>query len=174
MRILDASNGKLLGDVDLGGYVGASAAVRDGKAYMGTFENQVMAVDLDAKKIVWTYENPERKFPYLSSAAVTDDLVVIGGRDKTVHGIGRADGAARWTWKSRGRVDASPLVAGGRVVIGTTDGKIVTLNLKDGSEAWSFDTGSGIVGTPALADGRLLVGTTDGQLYCFAGKAKGA
>ena len=41
----------------------------DGRAYYGTYENEVLGVDLKAKKIVWRYKHPERNFPFYSSSA---------------------------------------------------------------------------------------------------------
>jgi len=122
----------------------------------------------------WAYENPERKFPYLSSAAVTDDLVILGGRDKLVHAIDRESGKVRWTFATRGRVDGSPVVSGDLVFVGSGGGEIVALELTSGKVAWSFDTGAEISGAPSLAPGRLLVGTSGGQLLCFGPKAHSA
>ena len=53
-----------------GAYTGASPAILDGRAYYGTYENEVLAVDLKARKIVWSYRHPERNFPFYSSAAL--------------------------------------------------------------------------------------------------------
>ena len=46
-------------------------------------------VDLTAHRVVWRYQHPQRKFPFYSSAAVTGDRVVVGGRDKFIHGLDR-------------------------------------------------------------------------------------
>ena len=78
-RVVDARDGSEIKTIELGAYVGASPALRDGHAYVGTFGNQVLAVDLDEGSVLWSYENPTRKFPFYSSAAVGDELVVVGG-----------------------------------------------------------------------------------------------
>ena len=51
-------------------YTAASAAIVDGVAYFGTFANDVVAVDIAARKVKWRFEDPDRKFPYYSSAAI--------------------------------------------------------------------------------------------------------
>ncbi len=119
LRVLAQSDGSVLHQIELGGYVGASPAVSNGTVYVGTFENQVHAVDLAGKKVLWTYENPDRKFPYLSSAALTDKLVIVGGRDKQVHALDRMTGEQKWSYSSRGKIDSSPVIAGRRVWVGS-------------------------------------------------------
>ena len=58
---------------------------------------QVLGVDLSAGEVLWRYEHPKRKFPYLSSAASDGKLVVVGGRDKMVHSLDTATGEVQWT-----------------------------------------------------------------------------
>lgn len=169
LRLVDVKSGATAGELEVGAYVAASPAVRDATAYFGTFGNKVVAVSLKDSKVLWDYDPPDQDFPFYSSAAVTGDLVVIGGRDKRVHALDRATGKARWTHALRGRVDASPVVAGDRVYVADTAGILAALDLKDGSVAWQYETGSGFTASPAIADGRLVIGTEDGVVYAFAG-----
>ena len=60
----------------------------------GTFDNQVLAVDLAKLNIAWRYEHPVRHFPFYSSAAVVDGRVVLGGRDKMVHCLDARSGGS--------------------------------------------------------------------------------
>ena len=85
---------------------------RTARAYFGTFENEVLAVDLAAKKVVWRYQPKERQFPFYSSAAIADGKVILGGRDKVVHAIDAASGKAVWTFPTKARVESSAAVAG--------------------------------------------------------------
>jgi outer membrane protein assembly factor BamB len=171
LRAIDISSGEQGAQIHIGAYIGASPSVRDGVAYMGTFENQVVAVDLAAGELVWAYENPERQFPYLSSAALGEDRLIVGGRDKSVHAIKLEDGSALWSYRTKAKVDSSPVISGERVYVGSMTGELFAFNVKSGEVEWRFDTGSGLMATPAIADGRLVIGTVDGQLYCL-GDAK--
>ena len=167
LRAIDVATGKETRQIQLNAYIGASPAVRDGVAYMGTFENQVVAVDLVAGKVLWAYENPERQFPYLSSVALGKDRLFIGGRDKSVHAIKLEDGSPVWSYRTKAKVDSSPVISGERVYVGSLTGELFAFNPDSGKIEWRFDTGSGLMATPAIADGRLVIGTVDGQLYCF-------
>ena len=78
-----------------------------------------------------------------------------------------ATGAAAWTFATRGRVDSSPVVTGGRVYVGSSDGHLYVLDLASGRKLWEFDAGAGITTSPAVAAGRLVIGSRDGRVYVF-------
>jgi outer membrane protein assembly factor BamB len=165
-RAIRVSDGKEMFNVSSGAYTGASPALRANSAFYGTFDNEVLGVNLAGRKVDWRYEHPQRKFPFYSSAAVTSDRVVIGGRDKMVHGL-TLQGKAVWTFMTRARVESSPAIAGGRVFVGSNDGRFYVLSLSDGSKLWEFDAGAPLSASPAIANGRIVIGSQDGRLYCF-------
>jgi outer membrane protein assembly factor BamB len=165
-RAIRVADGHEMFTVSSGAYTGASPALLGDSAYYGTFDNEVLMVGLAEKRIVWRYQHPQRKFPFYSSAAVTRDRVVVGGRDKLVHGLTGA-GKAAWTFTTNARVESSPAIAGGRVFVGSNDGRFYVLNLNTGGKLWEFNAGAPLSASPAIARGRIVIGSQDGRLYCF-------
>ena len=165
-RAVRIADGRELFSVSSDAYTGASPALRGSSVYYGTFDNEVLMVDLTARRVAWRYQHPQRKFPFYSSAAVTNDRIVVGGRDKFVHGL-TLDGKAAWTYGTRARVESSPAIAGGRVFVGSNDGRFYVLNLGTGALLWEFNTGAPLSASPAIARGRIVIGAQDGKLYCF-------
>ena len=165
-RAIRIADGKEVFSVSSGAYTGASPALRAGSAFYGTFDNEVLSVNLAERKIAWHYEHPQRKFPFYSSAAVTASRVVVGGRDKLVHGL-TLNGKAAWTFTTRARVESSPAIAGDRVFVGSNDGRFYVLNLTTGAKLWEFEAGAPLSASPAIANGRVVIGSQDGRLYCF-------
>jgi eukaryotic-like serine/threonine-protein kinase len=165
-RAIRISDGKEVFNVSSGAYTGASPALRGGFAFYGTFDNEVLGVNLAGRKVGWRYEHPERKFPFYSSAAVTSARIVVGGRDKLVHGL-TLQGKAAWTFATRARVESSPAIADGRVFVGSNDGRFYVLSLSNGAKLWEFDAGAPLSASPAIANGRIVIGSQDGRLYCF-------
>ena len=105
--------------ISSGAYTGASPAIVGGRAYYGTYENEVLAVDLKAQKIVWRYKHPDRNFPFYSSPAVAMATACSSAAATScVHAIDMKTGKPAWTFTTRARVDSSPVVAGNRVYIG--------------------------------------------------------
>jgi eukaryotic-like serine/threonine-protein kinase len=151
------------------GYSIASPAIVNGVAYWGTYGNEVIAVDIAAKKVIWRFTDPDRQFPFASSAALTNTLVILGGRDKNVRALERAGGKARWAFPTGARVEGSPALAGDKVVVGSGDGKVYMLDVASGKKVWEFNAGSGFTASPAVAGGRIVIGDLDGKVYAFGG-----
>ncbi len=166
-RAIDVTDGAEAYSIVIGAYTGASTLLVGDRAYFGTYEYEVLALDLTERNVAWRYSNPGREFPFLSSAAHVDGMVVLGGRDKFVHGIDAGTGEARWRFETRARVDSSPVVAGDRVFVGSSDGRLYALDTRTGEAGWEFNAGAALTASPAIAGGRLVIGATDGVIYAF-------
>ena len=175
MRVINITDGTQRQQVNLGAYVGASPAILIKKsgaenrsiAYCGTYGNEVLGVDLTAGEIVWRYQNPVRQLPFFASAAATDNIVLIGGRDKMMHALTPEKGEPIWTYTAKTRIESSAVIVGKRVFFGTTRGVFLALDIATGDSVWEFDTASSIVSSPSVAAGKIYIGTEDGILYCF-------
>lgn len=167
LRVVRIADGKQLAVISVGGNSGASAAILGSRVFAGTFSNEVVALDWKDGKTVWAFEDPDRQFPFYSSAAVNDRAVVIGGRDKLVRSFDPKSGEPTWSFRTKGRVDASPLIAGDRVLAASQDGNLYAIELTTGREVWRFEAGSPINSSPALAHGRVVFGTDEGLVYCL-------
>lgn len=166
-RAIRLADGTEAFQIESGAYTGASPVVDDDRAYFGTFNFEVLALDLKRRSVLWRYSQPDARFPYYSSAALNGGRVIVGGRDKLVHAIDASTGKPAWTFATRARVDSSPVVAGGRVYVGSSDGRLYVLDAASGRKLSEFDTGAGITASPAIAAGRVVIGAQDGRLYVF-------
>jgi outer membrane protein assembly factor BamB len=165
LRAIRIADGKEAYRIDSGAYTGASPPIDGTRAYFGTFNNEVLAFDLQRRRLLWRYADPERRFPFYSSAALSNGRIILGGRDKSVHAIDVKTGKAAWTFATRARVDSSPVIVGGRVYIGSSDGRLYVLDAASGKKLWEFDAGSALTASPAVAAGRLVIGSQDGRVY---------
>jgi outer membrane protein assembly factor BamB len=165
LHVVDLKSGGSTRRLDLGSYVGASVAVDGGDAYVGNYQGEFVRVGLHDGKVRWTRVGSRQ--PILSSAALAEDRVVFGARDQELHCLARADGHELWAFKTRGRVDASPLVVGEVVLAASSDGRLYGLGLEDGRLLWSHDLGAALVASPVLAAGLLVVCGTDGHVWAF-------
>ncbi len=172
LRGINIKTGEQKIELPLETYLIASPAIVGNFLYVGTYGSEVVAVDWKKKEIAWRYASGNGEFPFHSSAAVTDKLVVVGGRDKLVHAIDRSTGKKAWTFATRARVDSSPVVVGDRVFIGSNDGNLYELGLADGKEHWKHNAGKPISAAPAVGEGVLVIGSEsrDGKVYCFGKK----
>jgi outer membrane protein assembly factor BamB len=166
-RAIRVTDGRQMYQVESGAYTAASPVVEGNRAYFGTFNYELLALDLTRRTVLWRYFQPDAQFPYYSSAALSDGRVIVGGRDKMVHAIDTATGKAAWTFATRARVDSSPVVAAGRVYVGSSDGRLYVLDAASGQKLSEFDTGAAITASPAIAGGRVVIGSQDGLVYVF-------
>ncbi|MBM3774266.1 MAG: hypothetical protein FJW37_03800 [Acidobacteria bacterium] len=169
LRAIRISDGEEIFQISAGSYTAASPALAAGWLFYGTFGNEVVAVNLAARKIAWKYEHAERRFPFYSSAAVSGDRLVLGGRDKMLHCLNTRTGKPLWTFPTRARVDSSPAIAGRRVYAGSNDGRFYVLDLDTGAKLWEYQAGSPLSASPAISRGRIVIGAQDGAIYCFGG-----
>jgi outer membrane protein assembly factor BamB len=136
-------------------------------AYVGTFNNEVFGLNLQTRRKVWTYEHPERKFPFYSTAAVHEGKIYVGGRDKIMHALDAKTGKAAWTFPTKARVDSSPVIADGRVIFGSNDGNVYFLDAASGKQTYQFTAGAAVSSSPALSGDKVIITAQDGKIYCL-------
>ena len=167
LHVIGLVDGKGIAKVSMASVSGASAAIRGSRAFVGTYGSHVLGIDWRASKVAWRFKDPEREFPYMSSAAVTESAVVVGGRDKRLRALDPETGSVLWTFVTKGRVESSPVVVGDRVFFGSLDGILYAVDIATGKERWRFETGAPISASPAVARESLVISDEDGVVYCF-------
>jgi outer membrane protein assembly factor BamB len=171
LHVLDITKGtEVAGTVDLGGQVGATVAVIGDQLYVGTMSGEVLAVQWKKGEVLWRFEAPRAKQPFYASAAATDNVIVVGSRDKHVYALDRKSGKEVWNFAAKKKLDSSPVVAGQRVFVGSSDGNLYALDLASGTERKHFTLGREIAGSPAIGDNNLVIGTMEGIVYCIGAK----
>ena len=172
LRTVQMQDGAQKGTIKLGAYIGASPAILQDRLYVGTFGNEVLAVDLKQSQILWRYANADAKFPFYSSPAVTSQTVFVGGRDKFLHALDLQSGKLKWKFPAKSRIDSSPVVSGNVVYFGTVGGQVYGLAADSGKVTWQYDAAEAVLSSPAIADGKMVIGTKGGTLYCFGASSK--
>ena len=169
LHIIDVAQGKTLAKIELSGQAAATAAVIGDKLYVGNMNSEMQSLDLKKKDVLWSFA-PKRAQPFFSSAAVTDQFVVAGSRDRFVHAVDRIKGELAWSFAADGKVDCSPVIVGQRVYFGSTGGTFFVVDLANGKSVQSLALEGQITASPAVAHGCLVIGTRDGWLYCLGKK----
>ncbi len=169
LRVVDIQTGEQIKKMPLDTYLIASPAIMGDILYVGTYASEVIAVNWKSLKTEWRYRAAVGEFPYHSSAAVTQDFVLVGGRDKLLHCINRKTGEEVWTFATRGKVDSSPVIVKERVYVGSDDGYLYGVELKTGKEFWKTKLGRKVPGSPAVGEKHLVIGSGEsgGKLFCF-------
>jgi len=165
IHVISLADGSKATQIDTGSFIAASAALFEGRVYVGNYDGVFISADIASGKIVWKYTGGDA--PFFSSAAVGENIVVVGGRDKRVHCLSRDDGKLLWTFATLGEVDSSPVICGDKIVVGSKDGRIYMIKASDGDLVWSYEVGQPITSSPAVANGVVVVGSDDGHVFAF-------
>jgi outer membrane protein assembly factor BamB/PKD repeat protein len=137
----------------------SSPAVVDGKAFIGSDDSKVYALDASTGAFLWSYTTGGG---VSSSPAVADGKVYVGSGplDKSVYALDANTGALVWKYTTGGAVDSSPAVADGKVFVGSSDKYLYALDAITGALVWK--AGPGLYGalsssSPAVADGKVYI-----------------
>jgi outer membrane protein assembly factor BamB len=169
---LDAAGGKQRWRTTLPTAARAAPTVADGRLYIPTLDNQMLALAATDGKKLWAYQATAADTSVLGlpSPAFADGLLVAGFAAGDLICLRAASGAVSWTdslASVRGRtslVDFSaihgmPVIAEGRVYAAGLGGLLISLDLRSGRRLWEREIGSDQ--TPWLAGDWLFVLTTD-------------
>src|SRR5262249_9326027 len=102
LRVIDLRTGREEHDIPLEIQLIPAPAVDGDMLYVGTYGNEVLAIDWKNSKRLWAYTGGAAA--YHSSAAVTDKYVIVGSQDKHLHCIDRRTGEKVWAFRTGAHV----------------------------------------------------------------------
>jgi outer membrane protein assembly factor BamB len=177
LHVLDAATGAEKAAVPIEGPTGTTPAVLGDRVFFGTEGGVFFGIDVVTGMEAWRAAAAASGQSYRSSAAIADDLAIVGFRGKAVEAFSAADGSRPWRRPMRGRVEASPAVvvatgpngtpARSVAIVADASGRIAALDAASGDPAWEFDAGGGFGAGAAVAAGRVVLASDDGILWCF-------
>jgi outer membrane protein assembly factor BamB len=144
-----------------------SAAIRDGRVYVGNTDRRLLCLDASSGALLWQFETGGG---IGSSPALYGDYVYFGSKDKNVYCLDALSGAQVWNHSTGNTVLASPAVAYGRVYIGSNDRVFYCLNATTGDSIWQYNAGNDITSSPALTNETVYFASTDGRVHCLDAK----
>ncbi|HWA59771.1 MAG TPA: PQQ-binding-like beta-propeller repeat protein [Caulobacteraceae bacterium] len=184
--VLDEATGALRWRFRADAGVTSTAAVADGLAWFQSDAGTLYCLDLAGRKVRWTAKlGPDVAFPsaypasgqadyWRSSPLLYDGRIYIGGGDGTVRAFDARSGRALWSFRTGGRVRATPATDGKRIYVGSFDGVFYALDIASGAEAWRFKTQGNpyfpvghIQSSAAVADGKVVFGSRDFWVYAL-------
>ncbi|REJ76834.1 MAG: serine/threonine protein kinase [Planctomycetota bacterium] len=141
--------------------VTATAAIVDGRVYLGVLHGEVLCLDLEDGSEIWSYRSIESTDPkqfapgFNAPATVSETAVYIGDEDGVVHAVDRDSGAKRWIFQTNGEIKGGvTLLPDGRVMVGSHDGHLYCLDAGTGEEVWACETFGPVNGSQAM-DGQF-------------------
>ncbi len=135
---------------------------------------QLIKLDPTADEpLVWSVADNDRlPAGVWATAAIHQDLIIVGTDSGRLLGVDRANGEIRWEVRLTGPIWSSPVVVDDVLIQADCAGNVNGFDLSDTSVEptllWRVNLGSCIESTPAVWDGRIIVGARGGQVYMLA------
>jgi outer membrane protein assembly factor BamB len=163
---------KLAWSFKTGGPVKSSAAISDGKVYVGSDDKSIYCIDLQNGSKVWSFPTQGE---VESSPLVLDGTVYFGSSDGGLYALNAASGKTNWVSmtgdKIMGGPNWFPAPQGGGtnwIIAGSYDYKLYCFDAASGKTNWTFETSNFINGTPAIANGKTVFGGCDALLHVIS------
>ncbi|MCC6802091.1 MAG: serine/threonine-protein kinase, partial [Anaerolineae bacterium] len=141
-------------------------AVRD-LAFVGSYDNNVWALNLDNGDLVWKYAAKGG----IASSPVVDEqnrLVFFGSEDNNFYALDYRSGRVSWTHQTKDRVRGTARVEHGHVFVGSDDGKIYALSAANGRMLWAYDATAPVRGRPFVTNELVIVGSETGEVLALS------
>ena len=98
-----------------------------------------------------------------SSAACSEEKIVVGDREGIVHCFALKDGKSLWQFKTGKSVFSTPAIKNDKVIFGSADSYIYCLNVNNGKLIWKFKADKWVLGSPVIEDNKVYIGASDGK-----------
>lgn len=160
----------------------STPVIRDGIIYFGDCMGYVYAVDAATGKSKWRSETEgvridqsqyifDRK-AVISSAALSEDVCVIGSRDGFLYGFNTIDGKQLWSLDyTISWVNSTAAIREGIAVTATSDGRYVNaVEAKTGKEIWRFNTRQILWSSPLIINNHVYAQSCDGVMHILNSK----
>lgn len=157
-------------DLEVGAHgVHGTPAVADGTAFVGAYDGNLYAYDVESGRHSWTAELGDA---IGASPAYIDGTVYItveyDDPDGNLFAVDAATGEVEWVGtRPTDHPHSSPAIDPdiGRTVVGSNDGILYAWEYPSGRFAWRFETGGAIKGPIAIHEGAAIFGSWDHSVY---------
>jgi outer membrane protein assembly factor BamB len=172
----DAASGKKAWVENLHAHLESSPLVVDGMLYIGTDEQQVLALDPEDGKTIWKFDAPGA---IKASPSFDDGTVYVADYQSSMFALDAKSGKTLWRSNTskvppfgKGGFFSSPSIAFGRVYAARDDGTVYAFDERSGKVDWSFPTGGAVYGSPCLAKvpgtpATVYIGSENGTFYAL-------
>ncbi|MEM7114762.1 MAG: PQQ-binding-like beta-propeller repeat protein [Chloroflexota bacterium] len=158
----------------------------DGDIVYVAYGTNILAYDVIANDVVWTFPDPENAQStlfYYAAPSISDNQIIAGdygvsggffspGVIVSIYGLDQ-NGNLSWPQPqselASDSIVAPPLQANDRVYIGTADGSLLALDPSSGEpiDGWQFEAGHSIWGQPSFQNNLLYVASLDKTIYAL-------
>ena len=154
-----------------GGEVKSSAAVVEGRTFIGSSDGNVYALDLHTGGKLWSFATGDA---VESSPLWIDGVVFVGSSDGFLYALEAGTGQLKWKYETRGDILSAPnwtRSPDGQdvwILVGSYDNRLHCVDAESGQAVWTYETDNYVNGSPAVADGKAVFGGCDAMIHAVS------
>ncbi len=167
LHVINLDSGEETGSIKIGAPTIATPAARGDVVFFGNEKGDFFSMDCAEMKTLWKYQDELGGNSIRSSAALADEHVVVGARNRKLYSFDSKTGNENWSVTLKNKVDSSPMIVKNRVVVASTDGRLYLIDLENGSKLWEKQFNGSFTGSPAFAHGHVIIATDEGTVYAL-------
>ncbi|MCB8943462.1 MAG: PQQ-binding-like beta-propeller repeat protein [Ardenticatenaceae bacterium] len=153
---LDATNGTLLWDFEVGNSVWGQPAYKDGTVFVAVLDKKVYAIDAESGQSVW--DEPVALEGALASRPVVDtDLVYVTSFDGQLHALSISSGELVWSASGQDWIWGAPTLVDGVVYFVDVQGNVYAVDSETGAELWSQSINLSVQTSPVVVNGVIYI-----------------
>jgi eukaryotic-like serine/threonine-protein kinase len=165
---IDAKSGKLNWQTQaLGGSIVGTPAYGSGVLYVGTFANELLALNANNGQVIW--RTPTKDWVW-GGPILNNNILYFGDLSGAFFALDATNGSVKWQQQFVGAITQSPLIADDKIYFTTDPGSVYALDL-NGTTLWNKNLGEKVKAftSPVKAGDLILVAQigTDGLLVAF-------
>lgn len=156
---------------DLEGPISSTAAVVDGRVYVGTEWAGLYALALDSGEILW---HCREAGTITSSPHVVGNRVLVGSYEGDFRAFDAATGEVLWSFQAEQPIQSPAAVVGDRVIFGSYDRRVYCLAIEDGAELWDYEVATEVFCCPVVSGRDVTVlSCGNGTIYTLDAEVGG-
>ncbi len=134
----------------------------DGRVFIGTADNQVIALDADDGTELWRFLTGHSIW---GRPSYKEGTLFVASLDRNVYALDAETGRQLWVTELGGAIASSVVVDTNLVYVTSFDQKMHALDRATGDIAWSVEATAWIWGAPVMRDGVVYFADAAGVVY---------
>ena len=143
----------------------AAPAVADGRVFVPTADNFLIALDAETGEEIWSFEAGHS---FWAHPVVVDGVIYQSSMDHNVYALDSSNGSVLWQSPLNGAVPSAPAYVDGTLYVGSFGGVMHALDASTGEELWAFDADGWIWSTPSVVDDMILFADGSGNIFAIS------
>jgi len=133
----------------------------DGRIFVGTSDNFVIALDADDGTELWRYETGHSVW---AQPVYQDGVVYVASLDRNLYALDSENGQELWQASVDGSISDEPALGSGLVFVGGFDKHVHALETGSGEKKWTYESPAAVWASPVVSEDVVYFADLEGNI----------